>query len=77
MMLHPCNFTTFPVRSSQVLIDEADKADAAFLGILLEVIEVGRQSVDSEMQRVFVSEFSISKHFQTIHLESSSLMYLG
>ena len=66
------------MRSSQVLIDEADKADAAFLGILLEVIEVGRQSVDSEMQRVFVSEFSISKHFQIkLHLESSSLMYLG
>lgn len=37
-----CYFTPFPLCSSQVLIDEADKADADFLGILLEVIEVGR-----------------------------------
>ena len=73
----------FPLCSSQVLIDEADKADADFLGILLEVIEVGREAANSEMQRAFVSEFSIKhpllfyrkmSHYYTthgsVHLES-------
>ena len=84
-----CYFTPFPLCSSQVLIDEADKADADFLGILLEVIEVGREAANSEMQRAFVSEFSIKhpllfykkiSHYYTthgsLHLESYAPIWL-